>query len=224
MKNKMQSLTVIVKEMGLSPQEIVNYWAENGMLPQSIQISPLEEDVRTKAKLYWYFFANGEFSADANAYKGCIGVVGWINPDKNAPIGNRVYIVLRKQISCIFSSVNSTLKTTNEYDGYNNTQLILQHSRENKISFPAVSYCDDICKLRNFQKPFLPAKEQAICLAKNSHGIKNALAKVGGTFEGSIWTSSIFIPNNIWVVQTKYGEADVRNRALKANVTAIMAL
>ena len=224
MEHKFDALTLIVKEMGLTPQEVVQHWVKNGELAQEYTIEPQKIDIRTQANLYWYFFANGEFSEDANAYKGCLGVVGWINPNKNAPDGDKVYIVLRKQANKLFSLSDSQFKTSDEYDGYGNTQLILQHSQKSKISFPAASCCNDALQLKNLKRAFLPAKEQAIRLAKNSFGIRNALAKIGGTFDGHIWTSSMFIPNNIWVVHTQCAEVSVRNRTSKANITAIMAL
>jgi len=224
MKNKINALTTIVKEMGLSPEQVVHYWSQNGEIPQSCTSDLPEADIRTQTKLYWYYFANGKFSADANAYKGCLGVVGWINPNAYAPNGNKIYIVLRKQVSKEFSLVDNNIKVTDANDGYNNTQLILNQAREQQISFPAALYCNDILKLNNGISPFLPAKEQAICLAKNSDGIKKALAKIGGNFDGWIWTSSIFVPNNIWVVHTQTGDTDVRNRTSKTNITAIIAL
>lgn len=224
MKNKINALTIIVKEMGLSPAQVVQYWAQKGEIPQSCAPSSLEADIRTKTKLYWYYFANGKFSADANAYKGCLGVVGWINPHPNAPDGNKIYIVLRKQVSKEFSQTDSDIKASDEYDGYNNTQLILNHAQEQKISFPAVTHCNDMFQLNNERHSFLPAKEQAICLARNGLGIKKALSKIGSNFDGWMWTSSIFVPNNIWVVHTQSGNTDVRSRNTKTNTVAILAL
>ena len=52
------------------------------------------DDVRSKALLYDYAFEGGKFSSDKDAYPNCQGVVGWINPDPNAPEGDRVYVIL----------------------------------------------------------------------------------------------------------------------------------
>ena len=220
----MQSLATIVKEMGITPQEVVQYWTQKGMLSNAFSTELQNVDIRTKANLYWYFFANGEFSDNAKAYKGCLGVVGWINPDKNALDGDKIYIVLRKQACRVFSLADSEIKANDQYDGLNNTQLILNLSQEQKISFPAVIYCNDMFQLSNGKRAFLPAKEQAIRLAKNGHGIRKALAEIGGNFDGWIWTTSMLVPNNIWVVHTQHAETDVRNRAAKTNTTAIIAL
>ena len=220
MKNKLKALTNMVNEFGLSPQDIVQYWIESGELSEKSKLINSTEDIRNKTNLYWYYFANGQFSPDPNAHKACMGVVGWIN----APDGNKIYIVMPKQYNCVFSSADIDVRGTDCYNGLANSQTLLLYAKEHKIVIPPVIHCHGLPKLSGIERPFLPAKEQAEELAMNNYGIRCALEKIGGTFDGYIWTSTQFVANNVWVINTKYGLADIRSVNLKANTTAIMVL
>ncbi len=52
------------------------------------------DDIRSKVLLFDYAFEGGKFASTSDAYPNCLGIVGWINPDPNAPIGDRLYVLL----------------------------------------------------------------------------------------------------------------------------------
>ena len=125
MKNKLKALTNMVNEFGLSPQDIVQYWIESGELSEKSKLINSTEDIRNKTNLYWYYFANGQFSPDPNAHKACMGVVGWINPNKNAPDGNKIYIVMPKQYNCVFSSLIGCRHRLTAVFGIHNSKAVM---------------------------------------------------------------------------------------------------
>ena len=217
---KLNALTLIVKEMGLTPQEVTHYWSKTGELSHGHQSSTSPVDIRSKAQLYWYYFENGAFAPTPDAHKNCIGVVGWINDNPNAVDGDKIYIVLPKQRLCAFTSANSPVKAKDVNDGRQNTITIIEFDKKNKMGFPAISYCRDYMD----GKAFLLSKEQALILAKNGEGIRRALADIGGRFSGIIWTSTEHIMNYAWAVHTEQGHADTKSQFDKFNTTAILAL
>lgn len=52
------------------------------------------DDIRSKVLLFDYAFEGGKFASTSDAYPNCLGIVGWINPDPNAPEGDRLYVLL----------------------------------------------------------------------------------------------------------------------------------
>ncbi len=223
-KRKFDALTLIVKEMGITPQEVVHYWSKTGELSHGHQVATRPDDIRNKLKLYWYVFEGGLFSSEPDAYKNCIGVVGWINPNKNAPQGNRVYIVRPKQVKCAFSNCITDAVALDAHNGKDNTNALLASATAKKMNYPAVKYCNEKFKLAENENSFLPSQEQAILLSRNSFGIRNALAKIGGTFEGCIWTSTETMRGYTTTVHTQYGHSDSKSQLCNYNVTAIIAL
>jgi len=82
------------------------------------------DDIRSKVLLFDYAFEGGKFASTSDAYPNCLGIVGWINPDPNAPEGDRIYVLLLK--TRYFSYVEGYYLTEVNYlsDGRDTLQFI----------------------------------------------------------------------------------------------------
>ena len=139
----------------------------------------------------WYAFAGGKFSPDPDSYPNCQGVVGWVNPDKSAPQGQRGLIVTPDEVEKAWSDKDCETNIKDEYDGKGNTEKLIAYGKKHKIKFPAAEWCNAYCK--NGVKPregFMPAKEQLERIVANWEIVNPALQKIGGIIlDGWIWSS-----------------------------------
>ena len=164
-----------------------------------------DNDIRWTVEFLDYAFEGGKFSTDHKAYPNCQGVVGWINPDPNAPEGERIYVVLPEQQKLQYSTEYCYTGVTNLYDGRANTQKLIEYGRAHNVKFPAVEYAYNYCKNGVKQgEAFLPARKQLRLVVSNSVDIKESLKLIGGTFEGWLWSSSEFDRYNAWDVSPFY--------------------
>jgi len=145
-----------------------------------------------EVKVGWYAFAGGLFSADPDAYPNCQGVVGWVNPDKSAPMGQRGLIVTPDEVEMMWSDEDCETNIKDEYDGKGNTEKLIAYGKAHGISFPAAEWCNAYCK--NGVKPgegFMPAEEQLKRIVAKRKIVNPALQKIGGIIlDGWIWSSS----------------------------------
>ena len=171
------------------------------------EAADLEEDV-SDVKVGWYAFAGGKFSPVSDTYPNCQGVVGWVNPDKSAPKGQRGLIVTPDEVKKAWSSVNCETNIKDEYDGKENTEMLIAYGKKHKINFPAAEWCNTYCK--NGVRPgegFMPSKEQLKRIVANRKIVNPALQKIGGgELDGWYWSSSEYNDyDTAWLVLANGG-------------------
>ena len=97
----------------------------------------VEEEKFPDLKVGWFAFAKGLFSENADAFDNLLGVVAWVNPDKQAPSGQRALIVTPHETHQIYSSVYQLTEIRDKLDGKTNTEKLLQYGKMHQVSFPA---------------------------------------------------------------------------------------
>ena len=177
---------------------------------ETVQVEKSAIEVKTffsEVKVGWYAFAGGKFSPNPNAYANCQGVVGWVNPDKSAPMGQRGLIVTPDEVKKAWSDKHCETNIKDEYDGKGNTEKLIAYGKAHDISFPAAEWCAQYSK--NGVKPgegFMPASEQLKLIVANRKIVNPALQKIGGIIlDGWIWSSSEYTNNTAWSVHAHSG-------------------
>ena len=173
------------------------------------EAADLEEDV-SDVKVGWYAFAGGKFSPDPDSYPNCQGVVGWVNPDKSAPQGQRGLIVTPDEVEKAWSDKDCETNIKDEYDGKGNTKKLIVYGKAHGISFPAAEWCVRYSK--NGVRPgegFMPSKEQLKRIVANWELVNPALQKIDGIIlDGWIWSSSEYTYGDAWSVYAYGGGVD----------------
>ena len=177
---------------------------------ETVQVEKSAIEVKTffsEVKVGWYAFAGGKFSPDPDSYPNCQGVVGWVNPDKNAPQGQRGLIVTPDEVKKAWSDKHCETNIKDEYDGKGNTEKLIAYGKAHDISFPAAEWCAQYSK--NGVKPgegFMPASEQLKLIVANRKIVNPALQKIGGIIlDGWIWSSSEYTSYDAWSVNANNG-------------------
>ena len=177
---------------------------------ETVQVEKSVVEVETffsEVKVGWYAFAGGKFSPDPDSYPNCQGVVGWVNPDKSAPQGQRGLIVTPDEVEKAWSDKDCETNIKDGYDGKGNTEKLIAYGKKHKIKFPAAEWCNAYCK--NGVKPgegFMPAKEQLERIVANREIVNPALQKIGGIILGGwIWSSSEYTDSYVWYVYANNG-------------------
>ena len=188
------------------------------------EAADLEEDV-SEVKVGWYAFAGGKFSPDPDSYPNCQGVVGWVNPDKSAPQGQRGLIVTPDEVKKAWSDKDCETNIKDEYDGKGNTEKLIAYGKKCKINFPAAEWCAAYCK--NGVRPgegFMPAKEQLKRIVANRMIVNPALQKINGVeLSGWIWSSSEDDYAYAWVVNAGDGSVSFYNKGSNLYVRCVLA-
>ena len=223
MEEKIKVLEQMVQLSGLSLQEVVDCWlaqkkvyvksskqeckTENvNQAVLSINQDFPSEDIRSRTKLHWYAFEGKKFAPNHDAYPNCQGVVGWINPDPNAPEGDRVYIVLPEQIRLKYSQKYHITGAEDLYDGRANTKRLLEYGKQHNVEFPAAELAYNYRKNGVKQgEAFLPAREQLVRVCEHLEELRKSLKKINGKFAGWLWSSSEHGNNNAWLVSPSNG-------------------
>ena len=162
---------------------------------ETVQVEKSAIEVKTffsEVKVGWYAFAGGKFSPNPNAYANCQGVVGWVNPDKNAPQGQRGLIVTLDEVKKAWSDKHCETNIKDEYDGKGNTKELIAYGKAHDIAFPAAEWCAQYSKNGvNPGEGFMPASEQLKRIVANREIVNPALQKINGVeLSGWIWSSS----------------------------------
>ena len=167
----------------------------------------------------WYAFAGGKFSPDPNAYPNCQGVVGWVNPDKSAPQGQRGLVITPDEVEMMWSDKHCETNIKDEYDGKGNTKELIAYGKAHDIAFPAAEWCAQYSKNGvNPGEGFMPASEQLKRIVANRKIVNPALQKIGGIIlDGWIWSSSEYSYNYAWLVNASYGGVDDDVKAWAGN-------
>ena len=200
MEEKIKVIEQAIALAGLSREDVIAYWQQKAQSSSNaLQAKELtivnskfpESDIRSQTKLFWYAFEGKKFSPDPKAYPNCQGVVGWINPDPDAPEGNKIYVVLPEQMCLPYSNKYCQTGADDLYDGRANTKKLIEYGKKHYVCFPAAELAFNYCENGVKQgEAFLPAREQSKLVAKNCEGVSNALNLIGGIFEGWLWSSS----------------------------------
>ena len=178
-----------------------------------------------EVKVGWYAFAGGKFSPDPNAYANYQGVVGWVNPDKNALQGQRGLIVTSDEVEMMWSDSYCETNIKDEYDGKGNTEKLIAYGKAHDISFPAAEWCAQYSP--NGVKPgegFMPASEQLKRIVANREIVNPALQKINGVeLSGWIWSSSEYAGNGAWGVYAFNGYVDWGHKLYNRYVRCVLA-
>ena len=213
MVEKIKAIEQVIAQVGLSKEEVISYWQQKSnnepVNPETSAVVNSDfttDDIRSQTKLFWYAFAGGKFASDPKAYPNCQGVVGWINPDKNASEGDRIYVVLPEFRFDEYSYEYCKTGANDENDGRANTLRLIDYARQHFVKFPAALYAHNYCKNGVTQgEVFLPAREQLRQLCKHSEGLRESLRKIGGSFHGELFSSTEASYCDVWVVHSNSG-------------------
>ena len=224
----LERVTAFAEQLGLPFECIVGYWLDGGKLEfnKLLQKKSEMENLSSKIEVGYYAFAGGKFSPDPNAYPNCQGVVAWLNPDPNAPIGKRGLILMPDAMLKLWADKNCETGIDDEEDGQANTRSLIAYGKKHGISFPAAEWCYRYSQ--NGVKPgdgFLPAKKQLERIIANRDIINPALEKIGAQILKSwIWSSSEYSSNNYaWLVNANDGNVINYIKYYYYNVRCVIA-
>ena len=207
MKSKIEKLEKFIVAEGLTYNDVIGYCMAKLDEEDLIQKRKAEEarrqklaetfpadDVRSKALLYDYAFEGGKFSSNKDAYPNCQGVVGWINPDPDAPEGDRVYVILLipyLELELPYSDEKCFVGTTDKYDGKSNTLKLLEYGKKHGVRFPVAELAFNYCK-NGVKKgeAFSPAQEQLKHFIGKAETFMQLLYEVGGGISAYVWSST----------------------------------
>ena len=215
-QHQKELLGAIINTYNLSKEEVTDLvedvFANNVMSNGTIEVG-------------YYAFEGGKFSKDPNAYPNCQGVVAWINPNPNAPIGERGLIITPDEVTLEWVDEDCEAGICDEEDGQANTRKLIAYGKEHGISFPAAKWCYAYSK--NAVTPgegFLPAKKQLKRIVADRDIINSALKKIGGVIlDGWIWSSSEESTNYAWGVSASYGGVGDLDKGLSFYVRCVLA-
>lgn len=176
-------LRAFADEYGLSAQELKKLATEVAQeleRGRTVSSEVMQQDL-SKLEVGWYAFEGKKFSPNPKAYPNCQGVVAWLNPDLNAPIGKRGLILTPDVIKTQWAEAYCKTEICDEEDGMTNTERLVAYAEMHEITFLAAQWCYLYSK--NGVKPgegFLPAKIQFKQVSANIDIINPALDKIGG--------------------------------------------
>ena len=190
---------------------------------ETVQVEPkpvIEKSVTevkasfSEVKVGWYAFAGGKFSPDPDSYPNCQGVVGWVNPDKSAPKGQRGLIVTRDQREKQWSRKDCKTYVRDQHDGKANTEMLIAYGKAHGISFPAAEWCNTYCwNGVKAGEGFLPALTQLERIIANRGIVNPALERIDGVkLGGWIWSSSEYDSYGAWTVTATNGGVHGSNK------------
>ena len=232
MEEKIRELEKCMADIGLTWDGVVSYLRQKKIESNSetlksrelVNPSFPEEDIRSQTKLFWYAFEGKKFASNHDAYPNCQGVVGWINPDINALVGNRIYVVLPEQKYLPYSTRCCLTGADDLYDGRANTRKLLEYGKTHHVEFSAAEYAYNYTKNGVKQgEAFFPAKEQLKLVVKNCEGVRSALNLIGGVFDGCLWSSSEYFGNYAWGVGSGDGNMGYGNKLNTYSVSCFLA-
>ena len=163
------------------------------------ELNNLSEN-QIKVQVGWYAFGGGKFAPNADAFPNLWGVVAWLNPQENAPIGKRGLILLPDEVRRQWATTSCITNCLDVEDGQANTQALLALGKEKKLHFPAAEWCANYSQ--NGVKPgegFLPAIYQVRLMVSNHKIVNRSLVVIGGDkLVGWIWSSSEYGKGKAW--------------------------
>ena len=190
MERKIKKLEKFMTVIGLTWDDIGSYLQQKEQSNNSelkttelVVVNPEfpADDIRSRTKLFWYAFEGKKFSPDPEAYPNCQGVVGWINPDKDAPEGDKIYVVLPELEDFMYSDGDCEVGGYDLFDGKSNTRKMIEYEKIHLGECPAARYAYNYTK-NGVKKgeAFWPASEQLVRLCKYDRLLEERLKKIGG--------------------------------------------
>ena len=128
-------LLSLAQKYGLSAGELKNLAVEvlQDLEDKSVVQQEVIPTTSSQIVVGWYAFAGGKFSKDP-AYPNCQGVVAWINPNPNAPIGERGLIITPDEVTLEWVYEDCEAGICDEEDGQANTRKLIAYGKEHGIS------------------------------------------------------------------------------------------
>ena len=199
-------LRSLVSKYGLNSAELRNMVAEISQELESKNAASRTIIPTTSSPIAagWFAFEGGKFSPDPNAYWNCQGVVGWVNPNPNAPVGERGLFVTPDSRTYCWGA-HGCRNAFDLEDGKGNTIKIyhrdIKHhlgpSRGDFAPFTgcrvdAAAWCYRyINNYVKYKSGFLPAINQLRRIVANSIMVNPSLKQIGGDLlKGMIWSST----------------------------------
>jgi len=227
--SKLKHLNDTIHKLGLSPQAVVNLWLENqqldveflhriteiaGYTPQPLPTRNL--------KVGDYAFRSGLFSPHPETYPFCIGVIGWLNPDKNAPKGQRGLIVWPEQIVASWMQTPSLTGVADCSNGKANTQELVNAQRRIGSYICGVNYCLDNTPDLPFDL-YWPAVDELKKITENCEIIRPALEKIEGEFIGFLFSSTEADAEHAYTVYSRDGRVQKEHKAFDNRISFVIA-
>ena len=163
-----------------------------------------------------YAFAGGFFSSNPDAYSNRLGIVAWINPNKDTTNNLHGIILIPDETQAAWAEkVSSSNEDETSNENLNESQKIQT----------AVNWCQAYCK-NGIQKgeAQLPTVNQLRQIQSNRELLNSALRKIGGaTLGGWYWSSSEYNADGAWAVDINNGRADWRCKKDNYYVRCILA-
>ena len=198
-KNLEQMLYDLLTNKEMTPKEISNFVQK---VLEDYEADPINIDVG------WFAFAGGKFSPDPSAFDDLFGVVAWVNPDKRAPKGERVLILMpnAKPVEK-WSNKIIEAKISDEQDGAANTKDLISFGWKHRMYFPAVEWCFQYCRNGvTAGTAFLPANKQWQKIVPNADVINRAMFIIDGVpLRGKVLSSTEYGTHFVWSVDTGSG-------------------
>ena len=168
---------------GWSAEQVLERLLEKNLISADVLRNigkPPKQDEFPNIKVGHYAFDGYLFSPYPDAHRKRQGVVVWVNPDKNAPRGQRGLVMIPKVFP--FSVTGHNGKETgasNFEDGYVNTYELLQHKRQYGVRYYGVEIISGYEHNGiNKGQLFVPAIGQLARLMKDKDKINRALANI----------------------------------------------
>ncbi len=226
---KLKHLNDTIQELGLSPQAVVNLWLENKQLDAEFlhRIAEIAgyapQPLPTRnLKVGDYAFRGGLFSSHPETYPFCIGVVGWLNPDKNAPKGKRGLIVWPEQIVTSWTQTPCFTGVSDYNDGRANTENLTNMRHRIGTRILGVDYCLDNTPDQPYDL-YWPAVDELQKIAKHSEIIRPALEKIEGEFIGFLFSSTEADAEHAYTVYSRNGNVQKENKAFDNRISFVIA-
>lgn len=214
------------------PLYIDSSWCTSQQMPAGNIIgkiwAPLSEQPQNavpETQIGWYAFAEGKFSPNPKDYPKCQGVVAWINPEENAPKGERGLILMPEESDRIWVTEYGKTEVDSDEDGYGNTKRLLEYGKKNDVRFLAAEWCAEYC--RNGIKSgeaFMPAVKQLQKMLRNLETINRSLAEIDGVqLHGWIWSSTDGNCYYAWGMATQMKSLSYNTKHYHALVRCVLA-
>ena len=229
--SKLKHLNDTIKELGLSPQAVVNLWLENKQLDveflhriMEIAGYPPQPLPTRNLKVGDYAFRGGLFSPHPETYPFCIGVIGWLNPDKNAPKGKRGLIVWPEQIVSPWMQTQTPCSTgvSNQSDGCANTKELVKMQQRIRTRILGVDYCLENTPNQPFDL-YWPAVDELKKIVENCEIIRPALEKIEGEFIGFLFSSTEADAEHAYTVYSRNGRVEKEHKAFDNRISFVIA-
>ncbi len=193
---------------------------------QSI-VEAQKEDAFPLMKVGYYAFDGYLFSPNPNAYKKRQGVVVWVNPNKNAPRGQRGLVMVPKLFP--FSVTGHNGKETgasNFEDGYANTYELLSHKRQYGVQYYGAELVLEYT-YNGIEKGqlFVPAVGQLARMVKEKNKINRALASIKAQpLKDVLVSSTVQSPCNMYACMSGAGQIVAVSKEIQGVIRGVFAV